>query len=95
MVLVGNKDDLYQHEEVSNKEGIELAKQIKAIYQRTSAKEESGGIDELFKNIGRKVLDPNVEINTNLTKEERKNRGDKLMREQIKNEKNNNKKGCC
>ena len=92
MVLVGNKD-LYQHEEVSNKEGIELAKQIKAIYQRTSAKEESGGIDELFKNIGRKVLDPNVEINTNLTKEERKNRGDKLMREQIKNEKNNNKKG--
>ena len=93
--MVGNKDDLYQHEEVSNKEGIELAKQIKAIYQRTSAKEESGGIDELFKNIGRKVLDPNVEINTNLTKEERKNRGDKLMREQIKNEKNNNKKGCC
>ena len=95
MVLVGNKDDLYEYEEVSNKEGIELAKQIKAIYQRTSAKEENGGIDELFKIIGRKVLDPNIEINTNLTKEERKNRGDKLMRDQIKKEKNNNKKGCC
>ena len=92
--MVGNKDDLYQFEEVSNKEGMELAKQIKAIYQRTSAKEENGGIDELFRNIGRKILDPNIEIVANLTKEERKNREEKLMKEQIKNEKKN-KKGCC
>ena len=91
--MVGNKNDLYEHEEVSKEEGIELAKQLKAIYQRTSAKEESGGIDELFKNIGKKVLDPNAEININLTKEERKMKGEKLMRDQIKNEKK--KKACC
>ena len=90
---MGNKNDLYQHEEVTNAEGIELAKQIKAIYQRTSAKEESGGIDELFKNIGRKVINPSIELNTYLTKEERKQKGEKLMREQIKNEKKKN--GCC
>ena len=91
--MVGNKNDLYQHEEVSNNEGIELARQLNAIYQRTSAKEESGGIDELFKNIGRKVINPSIELNTYLTKEERKQKGEKLMREQIKNEKK--KSGCC
>ena len=91
--MVGNKNDLYQHEEVSNNEGIELARQLNAIYQRTSAKEEFGGIDELFKNIGRKIINPNIELNCNLTKEERKQKGEKLMREQIKNEKK--KSGCC
>ena len=92
--MVGNKSDLYEHQEVTDEEGIELAKQLKAIYQRTSAKEESGGIDELFKNIGKKVLDPNAEINNYLTKEERKMKGEKLLREQIKNEKKK-KGGCC
>ena len=91
--MVGNKDDLYEHEEVTNEEGIKLAKQLNAIYQRTSAKEENGGIDELFKNIGKKILNPDAEINTYISKEERKNRGEKLMREQIKME--NKKKGCC
>jgi fatty acid-binding protein DegV len=43
--LVGNKNDLYAHEEVTDKEGIELSKQLNAIYQRTSAKEETGEID--------------------------------------------------
>ena len=90
---MGNKNDLYQHEEVTNLEGIKLAKQLKAIYQRTSAKEESGGIDELFKIIGRKVINPSIEINTYLTREERKQKGEKLMREQIKTE--NKKSGCC
>ena len=91
--MVGNKDDLYEHEEVTNKEGIKLAKKLNAIYQRTSAKEENGGIDELFKNIGKKILNPDADINTYMNKEERKNRGEKLMREQIKME--NKKKGCC
>ena len=90
---MGNKIDLYLNEEVTNMEGIELAKQLKAIYQRTSAKEEFGGIDELFKNIGRKVVNPTIEINSYLSKEERKQKGEKLMKEQIKNEKKKN--GCC
>ena len=91
--MAGNKSDLYENEEISKEEGLSLAKEINAIYQRTSAKEESGGIDELFKNIGKKVLDPNAEISSNLTKEELKKKGEKLMREKIKNEKK--KKGCC
>ena len=91
--MVGNKNDLYEHEEVTNQEGIELAKQLNALYQRTSAKDENGGIDELFKNIGKKVLDPNTEISMYLSKEERKQKGEQLLREKIKSEKK--KKGCC
>ena len=35
---------------------MELAKQINSIYQRISAKEDYHGIDELFDNIGRKII---------------------------------------
>lgn len=57
--MVGNKNDLYYNEEVTYDEGLELANQIKAIYRRISAKSESGGINELFENIGKKLLEPN------------------------------------
>ena len=91
--MVGNKNDLYEHEEVSNEEGIELSKQLNSIYQRTSAKDEYGGIDDLFKNIGRKLINPNAEISTIMSKEERKKKGEELMRDKIKKEKKKNK--CC
>ena len=85
---------MYQFEEVTNDEGIALAKELKSIYQRTSAKDNTGGgIDELFKNIGKKFLDPDSEITSNMTKEELKNKGDKIMRDKIKN--NQKKKNCC
>ena len=87
MAVVGNKTDLYEKETVTFDEGLELAKSLNAIYQRTSAKEESGGVDELFNNIGKKILDPSYEIVSNMTKEERKKKGEKLLKEQIKNEK--------
>ena len=45
---------MYYFEEVKNDEGLALAKELKAICHRTSAKEASGGIDELFKSIGKK-----------------------------------------
>ena len=93
LALVGNKSDLYQFEEIKEEEGLALAKEINAIYQRTSAKETSGGIDVLFKNIGKKFLDPESEITSNMTKEELKSRGEKIMRDKIKN--NQNKKSCC
>ena len=91
--MVGNKNDMYQFEEVTNDEGIALAKELNSIYQRTSAKETSGGIDELFKSIGKKFLDPDSEITSNMTKEELKKHGEKLRREQIKNQEK--KGGCC
>ena len=84
---------MYQFEEVTNNERLVLAKELKSIYHRTSAKEASGGIDELFKSIGKKFLDPNSEITSNMTKEELKSKGEKIMRDQIKN--NQKKKNCC
>ena len=95
LALVGNKSDMYEYEEVKQNEGMELAKELNAIFQKTSAKnEQNGGIDELFKNIGKKFLDPNSEITSNMTKEELKSKGEKLIRDKIKNE-NKNKKKCC
>ena len=91
--MVGNKSDLYNNEKVTYEEGLELAKSLNAIYQRTSAKEKSGGVEELFLNIGKKLLDPNSIIESHLTKEEKKNMKQKLLKEQIKRE--NKKKGCC
>ena len=91
--MVGNKNDMYQFEEVTNDEGLVLAKELKSIYHRTSAKEASGGIDELFKSIGKKFLDPNSEITSNMMKEELKSKREKIMRDKIKN--NQKKKICC
>ena len=91
--MVGNKNDMYQFEEVTNNERLVLAKELKSIYHRTSAKEASGGINELFKSIGKKFLDPNSEITSNMTKEELKSKGEKIMRDKIKN--NQKKKNCC
>ena len=84
---------MYQNEEVPNNEGLALAKELNSIFKITSAKETSGGIDELFKTIGKKFLDPNSENTTNMTKEELKNKGEKIMRDKIKN--NQKKKACC
>ena len=71
-----------------------MAKKYNAIFQNTSAKDDiNGGINELFINIGKRILDPNVEISTILTKEEYKKKEQQKLKEKIKNEKK--KKGCC
>ena len=92
MALVGNKDDMYSFQEITNDEGLAFAKELNSLYKRTSAK--SGkGIDDLFKEIGKKLLHPDLEITSNMTKEELKKHGEKLKREKIKNEEK--KSGCC
>ena len=84
---------MYSNEEVTNAEGISFAKELNAIYKRTSAKnQQGGGIDELFKSIGQKFLHPDSEITSNMTKEELKQHGERLKREQIKS---GTKKKCC
>ena len=85
---------MYQYEEVHNNDGLALAKELNSIFKITSAKETSGGIDELFKTIGKKFLDPNSENTSNMTKEELKIKGEKIMRDKIKNN-NQKKKTCC
>ena len=80
------------NEEDTDNEGKSLAKEINAIYMRTSAKLNSS-IDEMFNSIGKKFLNPNSEITSNLTKEEMIQKTEKLRRDQIKN--NTRKKNCC
>ena len=85
---------MYEMQEVTYDEGLAFAKELNAIYKRTSAKKEKGGgIDDLFKMIGTQFLHPESEITSNMTKEELKKHGDKLRREQIKNQEK--KSGCC
>ena len=57
LALAGNKNDMYEHEEVEESEGIELGKELGAIFQKTSAKE-AQGVDDLFIKIGKKFINP-------------------------------------
>ena len=59
--IAGNKSDKYDEEAVPEEEARDYAKSIEAIYQLTSAQNNSG-INELFKNMGAKFLDPNTKI---------------------------------
>ena len=93
LVLAGNKTDNYMSEEVTDNEGKALAKEINSIYMRTSAKLNSS-IDEMFNSIGKKFLNPDSEITSNLTKEEMIQKSEKLRRDQIKNN-NTRKRNCC
>ena len=55
--VVGNKSDLYNISDVEEKEAINWADSIGAIFQTTSAKTNIG-IDLLFDILGKKVLNP-------------------------------------
>ena len=90
--MAGNKSDNYLEEEVSDNDGKSLAKELNALYIRTSAKLNSS-IDEMFNRIGKKFLNPNSEITSNLTKEEMIQKTEKLRRDQLKNA--TAKKKCC
>jgi small GTP-binding protein len=90
LAIAANKSDMYEFEEVTEEEGVALARQINAIFQSTSAKDQNGSIDKLFQNLGRKFLHPNSDIG-NDSGNNSKNRGTQL------NSKNGGKekKGCC
>ena len=60
IAIAANKSDMYEHEEVDESEGRNFAKEIGAIFRYTSAKN-SSNIDDLFKAIGNKIIDPNYE----------------------------------
>ncbi len=94
MALVGNKSDNYQYEEVNDAEGKTLAKKINAVFQRTSAKKGTG-INELFNRLGKRFLNPDCSITSNLTKEEKKKYDQQIKINEIKNKKKNQKKNCC
>ena len=58
--IAGNKSDLYEREQVSEKEAREYAKSINAVFGLTSAQNNTG-IDQLFEDIGIKFLEQNFQ----------------------------------
>ena len=102
LALAANKSDDYLNQEVNIDEGKELAKALNAIFICTSARN-GIGIDDLFKMIAEKFVDPNknfamsymnkdeiLEQQNKLKREEAKKRQQILNKNKIKN-----KKKCC
>ena len=92
--MAGNKTDMYEYEEVTEQEAKAFAKDIGAIFQTTSAKL-SNGVDELFRMIGKKFVNPDTENVSNLTKEEMKQRKKQIKIKEIKKNQKQEKGGCC
>ncbi len=89
---------MYEKEEVEEKEGKELAKELGAIFQKTSAKE-STGIEDLFIKIGLKFIAPSNNSGNSggggkkeTTEETESEQKIKLKKEGDDDKK---KKGCC
>ena len=57
LAIAGNKEDMYANEEVEEEEAKKLAEDLKAIFQKTSAKS-ANGVEDLFIKIGKKFLNP-------------------------------------
>ena len=103
LAIVGNKSDLYENEQVTDKEGKLFAKEINAIFKSTSALS-NRGINSLFTDIAKKCLDPNYDYLAEDKKmqEEYNQRKTNEMNERNKgkinlnnNKENDVKKGCC
>ena len=93
LAIAGNKNDMYEQEEVEENEGKDLAKQLGAIFQKTSAKE-STGVEDLFVKIGKKYLNPKGENDKKggSSKIENVPRVQKLK---ASGQKSEGRRGCC
>ena len=92
LAIAGNKSDNYEFEVVSLREGKELAEEVNAIFRSTSAML-AHGIDELFRVIAEKFINPSLKASeASMSKEEEFRKNIK-----IKNGKKEkiDKKGCC
>ena len=70
--IAGSKSDLYDNEAVPEQEAREFAKSIDAVFGLTSARNNTG-IDELFKELGKKFLNlNNSEIESDIPKQDKK-----------------------
>ena len=87
LALVANKMDLYKDEQVKNDLGKEYADEINAIFQNTSALSNTG-IDLLFENLGKKLLDPSFDYK----KAPKKNKENSDNKKTNKNNSNNKEK---
>ena len=72
--VAGNKSDLYENEEVKEEEAREWAKEIGAVFELTSAQNNTG-INDLFLNVGYKFLDPSFKPEIEIgNKEDKENK---------------------
>jgi len=81
--IAANKSDLYKNSVVSDSQGQEYARKIKAIWRSTSAKEEDRGINNL--------IDELVQIYIKMDKDNNNPQGLKLNN----NKKNKKREGLC
>ena len=88
--IAANKCDLYDNEQVSEDEARNFANEIGAVFKLTSASTNQG-IEELFKGVGCKVLDPNYSSDD----AEKKNNKIVLNDDKDKDKNTKKKKGCC
>ena len=95
--LAGNKCDMFDKEAVTEDEAKAFAKEIGAQFQLTSAFK-NNGINELFKLVGSKYLDPNFQEGLLETAGEEKKQNIVITREEQKKkdkERKRRKDGCC
>ena len=92
--IAGNKCDLFTEEEVPEEEAKKYAQSIGAIFKPTSCKE-SIGIDELFKECGKKYMEKNNLITIQKKDIKKPVKLEYKKEDKNNNNSNNNKKKCC
>ena len=68
--MAGNKCDLFEKEEVQESDAREFAEKIGAMFELTSAQNNTG-INDLFEKVGYKYLDPNFQDKKKQTEDEK------------------------
>lgn len=76
VALAANKSDLYEAEEVDEESGRAFAKELGAIFKLTSCKNQTG-IEDLFRDIGCKFLDPNADVSPEAEEEDQRLKANK------------------
>ena len=92
LAIAGNKCDIFNEEEVSENEAREYAESIGAVFQLTSCKENIG-IDELFKESGKRFLEANKLI-AKEKKQKKENENLKIEGKNVANTGKSGKKKC-
>ena len=95
--MAANKSDLFDKEQVSEDDARKYAQEIGAVFKLTSACTATG-IEELFKTIGCKFLDPNYKEDEDETGGKsccQTNNGGTVKLDANKAKEAPKKKGCC
>jgi small GTP-binding protein len=94
--VAGNKCDLYESEEVKESEARQFAEEIGAIFELTSAQNNTG-INELFFEVGNKYLDPNFKPSKDEDNPDGKNDKNKIVlkKDDVKKENKKTKRSFC